>query len=165
MKDLKKELERYTRNNYTRKETIERLTMEGFDVSKINEEMSKQLDAADDRIVLNMIYFFPSFIYLFVLMVVAMFFINVLDSVAFKAFAFVVLLAIAFIAIRYYKEKKDAILSVAVLLSGGFIFSAYALITRIFFHTEIPFFTYWAIIPVGFITYFLAKLNYELYKE
>lgn len=165
MKDLKKELERYTRNNYTRKETIERLTMEGFDVSEINEEMSKQLDAADDRIVLNMIYFFPSFIYLFVLMVVAMFFINVLDSLAFKALAFVVLLAIAFIAIRYYKEKKDAILSVAVLLSGGFLFSAYALITRIFLHTEIPFFTYWAIIPVGIITYFLAKLNYELYKE
>lgn len=165
MKDIKKEIERYSRNNYTRKETIERLTMEGFDISEINKEMEKQMDAADDRIVLNMIYFFPSFVYLFILVVLAILGINVLSTLALKSISFLALIGIVLTAIFYYKENKKAVLIVAVLLASGFLFSIYALFARLVLHFEIPFFTYWLIVPTALFTSLFAKLNYEFYKE
>lgn len=165
MKDIKKEIERYSRNNYTRKETIERLTMEGFDISEINKEMEKQMDAADDRIVLNMIYFFPSFVYLFILVVLAILGINVLPTLALKSLSFLALVGIVLTSVFYYKENKKAVLVVAVLLALGFLFSIYALFARLVLHFEIPFFTYWAIVPTALFTPLFAKLNYEFYKE
>ncbi len=165
MKDIKKEIERYSRNNYTRKETIERLTMDGFDITEINEEMSKQMDAADDRNILNMIYFFPSFVYLFILVVLGILGINILSSSVLKALAFLVLIGILFTAFYYYKENKKAVLVVTILLILGFLFSIGAFFMRLLMNFEIPFFTYWLIIPSAFFTFLFAKLNYEFYKE
>lgn len=165
MKDIKKEIERYSRNNYTRKETIERLTMDGFDITEINEEMSKQMDAADDRNILNMIYFFPSFVYLFILAVLAILGINILSSSILKLLVFLVLISILFTAFYYYKENKKAVLVVTILLLLGFLFSIGAFFMRMLMNFEIPFFTYWLIIPTALFTFLFAKLNYEFYKE
>lgn len=165
MKDLKKEVERYSRNNYTRKETIERLTLDGFDISEINEEMSKLMDAADDRNFVNMIYFFPSFVYLFILVVLSILGISVFSSYALKGIAFLGLVGVVVTAFYYYKESKKAVMVVTVLLLLGFLFSIGAFFMRLILHFEIPIFNYWVMIPAGLFTLLFAKLNYEFYKE
>ena len=84
MSDIKKEIERYSRNNYLRKEIIERLQRDGFDINEINEELSKQIEEGEDRIVMNMLYFFPSFMYILFLVFLAMFEVSDIENIAGK---------------------------------------------------------------------------------
>lgn len=165
MKDLKKEIERYAKNNYTKSETIERLKQDGFDISEINAHMTNQLDDAQDRIFLNMFYFFPTFVYLMSLVIFSMLGISVFENLALKGLSFVALVAIIFTTYYYYKEKANAIITVLFLLFSGFAFLIYALAMRLATGFEIPLLNYYTIIPSLVIISFIGWINYGYYKE
>jgi len=165
MKDLKKELERYAKNNYTKSETIERLKHDGFDISEINAHMADQLDEAQDRIFLNMFYFFPTFVYLLSLVVLSMLGMSAFENYAFKGLSFLALIAVVFTTYNYYREKANIILVVAFLLYSGLAFLIYALVMRISTGLEIPLLNYYTIIPSAIIIFFMARANYSYYKE
>ena len=165
MKDLKKELERYARNNYTKSETIERLKQDGFDISEINAHMADQLDEAQDRIFLNMFYFFPTFIYLISLVVFSILGISAFENLVFKGLSFVALIAVIFTTYQYYKEKANAVLIVNFLVFAGLAFLIYALAMRFATGLEIPLLNYYTIIPAAVILSFIGWINYGYYKE
>ena len=164
MKDLKKEVERYTRNNYTRSETIERLKNDGFDISEINAHLAEQLDEAQDRIFLNIFYFFPTFVYLFTLVLISLLCITS-DSFVIKISSILALIGILFTTFKYYKENPVAILFVVILQYAGFAFLICAFGARLISDLKIPFLNFVTIIPLAIITFFLAKANYGYYKE
>lgn len=165
MKDLKKEVERYARNNYTRSETIERLKNDGFDISEINIHLAEQLDEAQDRIFLNMFYFFPTFVYLFSLMLFSIFFSITFENFAIKIISFISLVGIIFTTYKYYKEDRFAVFFVSILQYFAFAFLIYAFGVRLISGLKIPFLNYWVIVPLAVITFFMAKANYSYYKE
>jgi len=165
MKDLKKELERYARNNYTKSETIERLKHDGFDISEINAHMAEQLDEAQDRIFLNMFYFFPTFIYLLSLVIFSMLGISAFENLAYKGLSFLALIVFVFTTYQYYKEKAKSIIFVTFLLYIGFLFLIYALAARIITGLEIPLLNYWTIVPSAILLFFMGRINYSYYKE
>lgn len=165
MSDIKKELERYARNNYTRKEIIQRLQKDGFDISQINEEMSKEMEASEDRIVMNMLYFFPSVIYILILIVISMLGISKLDSYVGKGACFLALIALVVLTYQYYKEKPNAIFVVSVALFAGLAFVIVALGIRLMYDFKIPFLNYWSIPFIALYTYFFGKENFSLYKD
>ena len=165
MKDIKKELERYTRNNYLKKEIIERLKNDGFDISEINEEMSKQMEDAEDRIVMNMLYFFPSFLYLILLAFLSMFGISSIDSLFGKALSFVALVAIIVLGYKYYRESRSSFLVVTILMYSGLVFLVVACAARIALEFRIPFVNYVVIALGALYLYFFAKENLWMYKS
>jgi cation transport ATPase len=165
MRDIKKELERYTRNNYLRKEIIERLQNDGFDITEINEEMSKQMEEAEDRIVMNMLYFFPSFLYILLLAFLSMYGINTIDSIVGKALSFLALIAIIVLGYKYYRESKVSFLIVAITMYAGLAFLFIACAARIALEYKIPFVNY-AVMAFGAVyLYFFAKENLWVYKS
>lgn len=165
MKDIKKEIERYSRNNYIRKEIIERLQRDGFDINEINDEMSKQIEAGEDRIVMNMLYFFPSFMFVLLLILLSMFGVSRIDTVFGKIGAFVALVGFMILGYQFYREKKITFLIVSVLMyvALAFLFVAFAL--RLSNGFTIPFLNYFTM-PFGALyLYFFAKENYAIYRE
>lgn len=165
MKDIKKELERYTRNNYLRKEIIERLQNDGFDISEINEEMSKQMEEAEDRIVMNMLYFFPSFLYILLLAFLSMFGINSIENLVGKAVSFIALIAIIVLGYKYYRESKASFLVVAILMYAGLAFLIISCAARIALDFKIPFVNYFTVFFGALYLYFFAKENLWVYKS
>lgn len=165
MKDIKKELERYTRNNYLKKEIIERLKNDGFDISEINEEMSKQMEEAEDRIVMNMLYFFPSFLYIILLAFLSMLGINSIESLFGKALSFVALVAIIVLGYKYYRESKVSFLIITILMYAGLAFLFVACAARIALEFKIPFVNYVIMAFGALYLYFFAKENLWMYKS
>lgn len=164
MKDIKKEIERYSRNNYLRKEIIERLQRDGFDINEINEEMSQQIEAGEDRIVMNMLYFFPSFMFVLLLILLSMFGVSRIDSIIGKIGAFVALVGFMTLGYQFYREKKITFLIVSILMyvALAFLFIAFAL--RLSNGFTIPFLNYFTM-PFGALyLYFFGKENLTIYK-
>lgn len=164
MKDLKKEIERYTRNNYPRKEIIQRLERDGFDISEINEEMSQEMEAAEDRIVMNMLYFFPSILYILVLVLISMLGISKIDNIAGKVASFVVLVGLLVLGYHYYREKKVTFLIVSVLMYIGLASLFVACAARIANDFKIPLLNYFTMAFGVLYLYFFAKENLWIYK-
>lgn len=164
MKDIQKEIERYTRNNYLRKEIIERLKNDGFDISEINDEMSKQIEQAEDRIVMNMLYFFPSFLYILLLVFLSMLGINSVESIFGKVSCALALIALIFLGYKYYREKKFSFLFVSILMYAGLTFLVGACAARIALDFKIPFLNYFSMSFGAIYLYFFAKENLYVYK-
>lgn len=165
MSDIKKEIERYSRNNYLRKEIIERLQRDGFDINEINEELSKQIEEGEDRIVMNMLYFFPSFMYILFLVFLAMFEVSDIENIAAKGLCFVAVIGLIYLGYHYYRESKTSFLIVSILMYGGLVFLAIACAARLSMDYRIPFVNYFTIPFAAIYLYFFAKENYTIYKS
>jgi len=164
MKDIKKEIERYTRNNYPRKEIIQRLERDGFDISEINEEMSQEMEAAEDRIVMNMLYFFPSILYILVLVLISMLGISKIDSIVGKAICSSALVVLLILGYQYYRERKITFLIVSVLMYIGLAALFIACAARIANDFKIPLLNYFSMAFGVLYLYFFAKENMWIYK-
>jgi len=165
MKDLKKEVERYTRNNYLRKEIIERLKNDGFNISEINEEMSQQMEQAEDRIVMNMLHFFPSFLYVLLLFFLSVFAILNIESLFGKGLSVIASVAILVLGYKYYRESKFTFLVVAILMYAGLAFLIISCAARIALDFKIPFVNYFTVFFGVFYLYFFAKENIWVFKR
>ena len=164
MKDIRKEIERYTRNNYPRKEIIQRLERDGFDISEINEEMSQEMEAAEDRIVMNVLYFFPSILYILVLVLISMLGISKIDSMIGKAICSSALVALLILGYQYYRERKITFLIVSVLMYIGLVALVIACAARIANDFKIPLLNYFSMAFGVLYLYFFAKENLWIYK-
>lgn len=164
MKDIKKEIERYSSNNYLRKEIIERLERDGFDIAEINDEMSQQIEAGEDRIVTNMFYFFPSFMYLLLLFLLAIYgVLNLKDGM--KIGCAVAIIGIVYLGYSYYREKKNSFLIVSILMYAGLVFNIIACALRLANDFRIPFLNYFAMAFGALYLYFFAKENWTIFKD
>lgn len=165
MKDIKKEIERYSRNNYLRKEIIERLQRDGFDIAEINNEMSQQIEAGEDRIVMNMFYFFPSFMYVLLLFLLSIFGIINFEGMGIRIASSLAFIGILFLGHSYYREKKKSFLIVSLLMYAGLAFIFIACALRVTKDIRIPFLNYFVMVFGAFYLYFFAKENWTIYKE
>lgn len=165
MKDIKKEIERYSRNNYLRKEIIERLQRDGFDITEINEEMSQQIEAGEDRIVMNMLYFFPSFMYLLLLVLLSLFGIISVEGTGVRIISFVTFVGVLYLGHSYYREKKKSFLIVSLSMYAGLAFLFIACALRVTNDVKIPFLNYFTMAFGALYLYFFAKENWTIYKE
>lgn len=165
MKDIKKEIERYSRNNYLRTEIIERLQRDGFDINEINDEMSQQIEAGEDRIVMNMLYFFPSFMYVLLLILLSMFGVSSIENTFGKIGIFLAFIGFLILGYQFYKEKKLTFLMVSILMYAGLVFIFIAFALRLSNGFMIPFLNYFTM-PFGALyLYFFGKENFTMYKE
>lgn len=164
MKDIKKEIERYSSNNYLRKEIIERLQRDGFDIAEINEEMSQQIEAGEDRIVMNMLYFFPSFMYVLLLFLLSIY--GVINAKGgMKIGCAVAMIGLVYLGYSYYREKINSFFILSVLMYAGLVFILVACALRIANDFKIPFLNYFTMAFGALYLYFFAKENWIIFKD
>lgn len=162
--DIKNEIERYAKNNYPKREVIDRLLRDGYDQAEIDANIAV-LDIVEERNGINMFYFFPSLVYLLILVVFSLYTAYNSETVLVQFLSYASALSLVLLAVSYCRENKQSYIVTAVLQGGGFLFLVVAFFGRLFFIFTVPFLPYTIMVFGILILYFLMKGNFGLYKK
>lgn len=164
-KDIKEEIAGYAHYNYPKNETIERLLRDGFTQEEIDTHLPAQFDAIDANNITNLWCFLPSSVYMIFLCIGALYGVYTADDWWYKLLFLLPFIGLAFITKRYYKEKKESVIIVMVLLFLGLLYTIYTFVSDLVTHASDSVFYYVVLGLLALWLYSLVKGNYTLYLK
>lgn len=162
--DIKNEIERYAKYNYPKREVIDRLLRDGYDQAEIDANIAV-LDVVEEQNGINIFYFFPSLVYLLVLVVFSLYTAYNSETSLVQFLSYASALSLVLLAVSYCRENKQSYLVTAVLQGGGFLFLVASFFGRLFSVFAVPLLSYTIMVFGILILYFLMKGNLGLYKK
>lgn len=161
--DIKNEIDRYARNNYPKREVVERLLRDGYSQEEIDANIAV-LDVVEEQNGINTFYFFPSLVYLLVLVVFSLYTAYDSETVIVQFLGYASALSLVLLVMSYCREKRQSYLVTAVLQGGGVLFLVVAFFGRLFSVFAVPYLPYAVMVLGILLLYFLMKGNYDLFR-
>jgi hypothetical protein len=163
-KDIKKEIERYLKYNYSKNDVLIHLKRDGFSDDEIKEHISV-FNKVDSNYMTNIMYFLPALLFLILTILVSLGRFYSDEVTVTKSLYLISAGILIFISIGFCKNKPNFIVATAVLILISSLYYSYSFfivpqVDEFGFSLSIP-----SKIGVIILHLFMLKGSYKIYKE